>query len=120
MLEQVIYFVFVLVNEYCYEFVIFEYFLFVLMDEFDVVKVMCVCNVDLDELCWMLVEFIEDDLFILIIDVEGLEVVLIVVFQWVIQCVVIYVQFLGWIEVMGVNVLVVIFVECELNVVFFL
>lgn len=59
---------------------IFEYLLLVFIDELDVVCVMCVCVVDLDELRKILEEFIDDDFLILIIDIEGFEVVLIVVF----------------------------------------
>src|SRR5690606_7766521 len=78
------------------------------------------CNVDLDELRRMLVEFIEDDLSTLITDVEGSEAVPTAAFQRVIQRAAIHVQSSGRTEVTGANVLVAIFAERESNAAFFL
>lgn len=79
---------------------------------------MKVCDVDFDEFCVMLVEYIDSEFGEFVVDDEE-DVKLIVGFQCVIQCVVIYVQNVGCEEVIGVNVFVVLFVECESYVVYF-
>ena len=72
-LEQAIHSALALANEHHHELATLEHLLLALTEEPDAVKVMRACNVDLDELRRMLVEFIEDDLSTLITDVEGSE-----------------------------------------------
>ena len=61
-LEQAIHSALALANEHHHELATLEHLLLALTEEPDAVKVMRACNVDLDELRRMLVEFIEDDL----------------------------------------------------------
>ncbi|MFJ1291621.1 ATP-dependent Clp protease ATP-binding subunit ClpA [Paracoccus yeei] len=119
-LEQAIHSALALANEHRHELATLEHLLLALTDEPDAVKVMRACNVDLDELRRMLVEFIEDDLSTLITDVEGSEAVPTAAFQRVIQRAAIHVQSSGRTEVTGANVLVAIFAERESNAAFFL
>ncbi len=119
-LEQAIHAALALANEHRHELATLEHLLLALTDEPDAVKVMRACNVDLDELRRMLVEFIEDDLSTLITDVEGSEAVPTAAFQRVIQRAAIHVQSSGRTEVTGANVLVAIFAERESNAAFFL
>ena len=119
-LEQAIHGALALANEHRHELATLEHLLLALTEEPDAVKVMRACNVDLDELRRMLVEFIEDDLSTLITDVEGSEAVPTAAFQRVIQRAAIHVQSSGRTEVTGANVLVAIFAERESNAAFFL
>jgi ATP-dependent Clp protease ATP-binding subunit ClpA len=119
-LEQAIHAALALANDHRHELATLEHLLLALTDEPDAVKVMRACNVDLDELRRMLVEFIEDDLSTLITDVEGSEAVPTAAFQRVIQRAAIHVQSSGRTEVTGANVLVAIFAERESNAAFFL
>ncbi|WP_313352127.1 ATP-dependent Clp protease ATP-binding subunit ClpA [Paracoccus sp. (in: a-proteobacteria)] len=119
-LEQAIHAALALANEHHHELATLEHLLLALTEEPDAVKVMRACNVDLDELRRMLVEFIEDDLSTLITDVEGSEAVPTAAFQRVIQRAAIHVQSSGRTEVTGANVLVAIFAERESNAAFFL
>ena len=119
-LEQAIHGALALANEHHHELATLEHLLLALTEEPDAVKVMRACNVDLDELRRMLVEFIEDDLSTLITDVEGSEAVPTAAFQRVIQRAAIHVQSSGRTEVTGANVLVAIFAERESNAAFFL
>lgn len=119
-LEQAIHAALALANEHHHELATLEHLLLALTEEPDAVKVMRACNVDLDDLRRMLVEFIEDDLSTLITDVEGSEAVPTAAFQRVIQRAAIHVQSSGRTEVTGANVLVAIFAERESNAAFFL
>ncbi|UXU74807.1 MULTISPECIES: ATP-dependent Clp protease ATP-binding subunit ClpA [unclassified Paracoccus (in: a-proteobacteria)] len=119
-LEQAIHSALALANEHRHELATLEHLLLALTEEPDAVKVMRACNVDLEELRRMLVEFIEDDLSTLITDVEGSEAVPTAAFQRVIQRAAIHVQSSGRTEVTGANVLVAIFAERESNAAFFL
>ncbi|WP_323715508.1 ATP-dependent Clp protease ATP-binding subunit ClpA [Paracoccus aminovorans] len=119
-LEQAIHGALALANDHHHELATLEHLLLALTEEPDAVKVMRACNVDLDELRRMLVEFIEDDLSTLITDVEGSEAVPTAAFQRVIQRAAIHVQSSGRTEVTGANVLVAIFAERESNAAFFL
>ena len=119
-LEQAIHAALALANEHHHELATLEHLLLALTDEPDAVRVMRACNVDLDELRRLLVEFIEDDLSTLITDVEGSEAVPTAAFQRVIQRAAIHVQSSGRTEVTGANVLVAIFAERESNAAFFL
>ncbi len=119
-LEQSIHAALALANEHHHELATLEHLLLALTEEPDAVKVMRACNVDLDELRRMLVEFIDDDLSTLITDVEGSEAVPTAAFQRVIQRAAIHVQSSGRTEVTGANVLVAIFAERESNAAFFL
>ncbi|MFT4015152.1 MAG: ATP-dependent Clp protease ATP-binding subunit ClpA [Paracoccus sp. (in: a-proteobacteria)] len=119
-LEQAIHSALALANEHRHELATLEHLLLALTDEPDAMKVMRACNVDMDELRRMLVEFIEDDLSTLITDVEGSEAVPTAAFQRVIQRAAIHVQSSGRTEVTGANVLVAIFAERESNAAFFL
>lgn len=119
-LEQAIHAALALANEHRHELATLEHLLLALTDEPDAVKVMRACNVDLNELRRMLVEFIEDDLSTLITDVDGSEAVPTAAFQRVIQRAAIHVQSSGRNEVTGANVLVAIFAERESNAAFFL
>nr|WP_240547571.1 ATP-dependent Clp protease ATP-binding subunit ClpA [Paracoccus sp. J56] len=119
-MEQAIHAALALANEHRHELATLEHLLLALTEEPDAVKVMRACNVDLDELRRMLVEFIEDDLSTLITDVEGSEAVPTAAFQRVIQRAAIHVQSSGRTEVTGANVLVAIFAERESNAAFFL
>jgi len=119
-LEQAIHAALAIANEHRHELATLEHLLLALCEEPEAVKVMRACNVDLDELRQMLVEFIEDDLSTLVTDVEGSEAVPTAAFQRVIQRAAIHVQSSGRTEVMGANVLVAIFAERESNAAFFL
>ncbi|MDQ1899712.1 ATP-dependent Clp protease ATP-binding subunit ClpA [Paracoccus sp. WLY502] len=119
-LEQAIHQALALANEHRHELATLEHLLLALTEEPDAVKVMRACNVDLDELRKLLIDFIEDDLSTLITDVEGSEAVPTAAFQRVIQRAAIHVQSSGRQEVTGANVLVAIFAERESNAAFFL
>ncbi|TBN43986.1 ATP-dependent Clp protease ATP-binding subunit ClpA [Paracoccus subflavus] len=119
-LEQAIHQALALANEHRHELATLEHLLLALTEETDAVKVMRACNVDLDELRKLLLDFIEDDLSTLITDVEGSEAVPTAAFQRVIQRAAIHVQSSGRQEVTGANVLVAIFAERESNAAFFL
>ncbi|WP_207099745.1 ATP-dependent Clp protease ATP-binding subunit ClpA [Paracoccus shandongensis] len=119
-LEQAIHQALALANEHRHELATLEHLLLALTEETDAVKVMRACNVDLDELRKLLIDFIEDDLSTLITDVEGSEAVPTAAFQRVIQRAAIHVQSSGRQEVTGANVLVAIFAERESNAAFFL
>ena len=119
-LEQAIHQALALANENRHELATLEHLLLALTEEPDAVKVMRACNVDLEELRKLLIEFIEDDLSTLITDVEGSEAVPTAAFQRVIQRAAIHVQSSGRQEVTGANVLVAIFAERESNAAFFL
>ncbi|MDP5306440.1 ATP-dependent Clp protease ATP-binding subunit ClpA [Paracoccus spongiarum] len=119
-LEQAIHQALALANEHRHELATLEHLLLALTDEPDAVKVMRACNVNLDELRKLLIDFIEDDLSTLITDVEGSEAVPTAAFQRVIQRAAIHVQSSGRQEVTGANVLVAIFAERESNAAFFL
>ncbi|MBK4215428.1 ATP-dependent Clp protease ATP-binding subunit ClpA [Paracoccus caeni] len=119
-LEQAIHQALALANEHRHELATLEHLLLALTDEPDAVKVMRACNVDLEELRKLLIDFIEDDLSTLITDVEGSEAVPTAAFQRVIQRAAIHVQSSGRQEVTGANVLVAIFAERESNAAFFL
>ncbi|WP_072791445.1 ATP-dependent Clp protease ATP-binding subunit ClpA [Cognatishimia maritima] len=107
-------------NERRHEFATLEHLLLALLDEPDAVRVMRACSVDLGELRQTLLEFIEEDLSNLVVDVEGSEAVPTAAFQRVIQRAAIHVQSSGRTEVTGANVLVAIFAERESNAVYFL
>nr|WP_237168301.1 ATP-dependent Clp protease ATP-binding subunit ClpA [Paracoccus shandongensis] len=119
-MEQAIHQALALANEHRHELATLEHLLLALTEETDAVKVMRACNVDLDELRKLLIDFIEDDLSTLITDVEGSEAVPTAAFQRVIQRAAIHVQSSGRQEVTGANVLVAIFAERESNAAFFL
>ncbi|AXC49636.1 ATP-dependent Clp protease ATP-binding subunit ClpA [Paracoccus suum] len=119
-LEQAIHAALAIANEHHHELATLEHLLLALTEEPDAIKVMKACNLDLDELRQMLVEFIEDDLSTLVTDVEGSEAVPTAAFQRVIQRAAIHVQSSGRSEVTGANVLVAIFAERESNAAFFL
>nr|WP_246448903.1 ATP-dependent Clp protease ATP-binding subunit ClpA [Paracoccus amoyensis] len=119
-MEQAIHQALALANENRHELATLEHLLLALTEEPDAVKVMRACNVDLEELRKLLIEFIEDDLSTLITDVEGSEAVPTAAFQRVIQRAAIHVQSSGRQEVTGANVLVAIFAERESNAAFFL
>nr|WP_242689963.1 ATP-dependent Clp protease ATP-binding subunit ClpA [Paracoccus fontiphilus] len=119
-MEQAIHQALALANEHRHELATLEHLLLALTEEPDAVKVMRACNVDLDELRKLLIDFIEDDLSTLITDVEGSEAVPTAAFQRVIQRAAIHVQSSGRQEVTGANVLVAIFAERESNAAFFL
>ena len=119
-LEQAIHQALALANENRHELATLEHLLLALTEEPDAVKVMRACNVDLEELRKLLIDFIEDDLSTLITDVEGSEAVPTAAFQRVIQRAAIHVQSSGRQEVTGANVLVAIFAERESNAAFFL
>nr|WP_241865387.1 ATP-dependent Clp protease ATP-binding subunit ClpA [Paracoccus salsus] len=119
-MEQAIHQALALANEHRHELATLEHLLLALTDEPDAVRVMRACNVDLDELRKLLVDFIDDDLSTLITDVEGSEAVPTAAFQRVIQRAAIHVQSSGRQEVTGANVLVAIFAERESNAAFFL
>ncbi|RJE86534.1 ATP-dependent Clp protease ATP-binding subunit ClpA [Paracoccus onubensis] len=119
-LEQAIHQALALANEHRHELATLEHLLLALTDEPEAVKVMRACNVDLEELRKLLIDFIEDDLSTLITDVEGSEAVPTAAFQRVIQRAAIHVQSSGRQEVTGANVLVAIFAERESNAAFFL
>ena len=119
-LEQAIHAALGLANQHRHELATLEHLLLALTDEPDAVKVMTACNVDINELRQMLVEFIDDDLSTLITDVEGSEAVPTAAFQRVIQRAAIHVQSSGRTEVTGANVLVAIFAERESNAAYFL
>ncbi len=119
-LEQAIHQALALANEHRHELATLEHLLLALTEEPDAVKVMRACNVDLDELRKMLIDFIEDDLSTLITEVDGSEAVPTAAFQRVIQRAAIHVQSSGRHEVTGANVLVAIFAERESNAAFFL
>ncbi|AUH35547.1 ATP-dependent Clp protease ATP-binding subunit ClpA [Paracoccus tegillarcae] len=119
-LEQAIHAALALANEHRHELATLEHLLLALTDEPEAIKVMRACNVDLEELRKLLVEYIEDDLSTLITDVEGSEAVPTAAFQRVIQRAAIHVQSSGRSEVTGANVLVAIFAERESNAAAFL
>ncbi len=119
-LEQAIHAALALANQHRHELATLEHLLLALTEEPEAVKVIRACNVDLNELRQMLVEFIEDDLSTLITDVEGSEAVPTAAFQRVIQRAAIHVQSSGRTEVTGANVLVAIFAERDSNAAFFL
>ncbi|TRW95717.1 ATP-dependent Clp protease ATP-binding subunit ClpA [Paracoccus sp. M683] len=119
-LEQAIHAALALANEHRHELATLEHLLLALTDEPEAVKVMRACNVDLEELRKLLIEYIEDDLSTLITDVEGSEAVPTAAFQRVIQRAAIHVQSSGRSEVTGANVLVAIFAERESNAAAFL
>ncbi|WCR13287.1 ATP-dependent Clp protease ATP-binding subunit ClpA [Paracoccus seriniphilus] len=119
-LEQAIHQALALANEQRHELATLEHLLLALTEEPDAVQVMRACNVDLDELRKLLVDFIEDDLSTLETDIDGSEAVPTAAFQRVIQRAAIHVQSSGRQEVTGANVLVAIFAERESNAAFFL
>ncbi|MDM7256003.1 MAG: ATP-dependent Clp protease ATP-binding subunit ClpA [Paracoccus sp. (in: a-proteobacteria)] len=119
-LEQAIHAALGLANQHRHELATLEHLLLALTDEPEAVKVLRACNVDIDELRQMLVDFIDDDLSTLITDVEGSEAVPTAAFQRVIQRAAIHVQSSGRAEVTGANVLVAIFAERESNAAYFL
>ena len=119
-LEQAIHQALALANEHRHELATLEHLLLALTEEPEAVKVMRACNVDLEELRKLLIDFIEDDLSTLITDIEGSEAVPTAAFQRVIQRAAIHVQSSGRQEVTGANVLVAIFAERESNAAFFL
>ena len=119
-LEQAIHQALALANEHRHELATLEHLLLALTEETEAVKVMRACNVDLEELRKLLIDFIEDDLSTLITDIEGSEAVPTAAFQRVIQRAAIHVQSSGRQEVTGANVLVAIFAERESNAAFFL
>lgn len=119
-LEQAIHQALALANEHHHELATLEHLLLALTEEPEAIKVMRACNVDLEELRKLLVDFIEDDLSTLITEIEGSEAVPTAAFQRVIQRAAIHVQSSGRHEVTGANVLVAIFAERESNAAFFL
>lgn len=120
-LEVSLYMVFMEVCQVCYEFIMVEYLLLVLLDNLMVVEVLCVCVVNIEDLCQNLCNFIYDNIFI-VLGIDDVDIQLMFGFQCVIQCVIMYVQLMlnGKKEVIGVNVLVVIFGEKDLYVVYYL
>ncbi|MFY0596654.1 MAG: ATP-dependent Clp protease ATP-binding subunit ClpA [Cognatishimia sp.] len=119
-LEQSIHTALAQANERRHEFATLEHLLLALLDEPDALRVMRACSVDVDELRQTLLEFIEEDLSNLVVDIEGSEAVPTAAFQRVIQRAAIHVQSSGRTEVTGANVLVAIFAERESNAVYFL
>jgi len=119
-LEQSIHTALAQANERRHEFATLEHLLLALLDEPDAHRVMRACSVDVDELRQTLLEFIEEDLSNLVVDIEGSEAVPTAAFQRVIQRAAIHVQSSGRTEVTGANVLVAIFAERESNAVYFL
>lgn len=59
--------VFVFVREYCYEFMMVEYLLLVLLDNFVVCEVLYVCGVDIEVIKSELIVFVKD-IILLIFD----------------------------------------------------
>lgn len=119
-LEQAIHTALAQANERRHEFATLEHLLLALLDEPDALRVMRACSVEVEELRQTLLEFIEEDLSNLVVDVEGSEAVPTAAFQRVIQRAAIHVQSSGRTEVTGANVLVAIFAERESNAVYFL
>ncbi|CUI63010.1 ATP-dependent Clp protease ATP-binding subunit ClpA [Cognatishimia activa] len=119
-LEQAIHTALAEANERRHEFATLEHLLLALLDEPDALRVMRACSVEVEELRQTLLEFIEEDLSNLVVDIEGSEAVPTAAFQRVIQRAAIHVQSSGRTEVTGANVLVAIFAERESNAVYFL
>ena len=119
-LEQAIHTALAQANERRHEFATLEHLLLALLDEPDALRVMRACSVEVEELRQTLLEFIEEDLSNLVVDIEGSEAVPTAAFQRVIQRAAIHVQSSGRTEVTGANVLVAIFAERESNAVYFL
>ncbi|PIE13467.1 MAG: ATP-dependent Clp protease ATP-binding subunit ClpA [Rhodobacterales bacterium] len=119
-LEQAIHSALALANARRHEFATLEHLLLALLDEPDAARVMQACNVDLEELRQVVVEFIDEDLSNLVTDIDGSEAVPTAAFQRVIQRAAIHVQSSGRTEVTGANVLVAIFAERESNAAYFL
>ena len=119
-LEQAIHAALAIANEHRHELATLEHLLLALSEEADALRVLQACDVDLEALRQMLIDYIEDDLTTLVTEIEGSEAVPTAAFQRVIQRAAIHVQSSGRSEVTGANVLVAIFAERESHAAFFL
>ncbi|MEM8988550.1 MAG: ATP-dependent Clp protease ATP-binding subunit ClpA [Pseudomonadota bacterium] len=118
-LEEALHRAIAVATERKHEFATLEHLLLALTDDTDAAAVMRACNVDLDLLRRNLVEYIENDLANLIVDIDE-EAKPTAGFQRVIQRAVIHVQSSGREEVTGANVLVALFAERESHAAYFL
>ena len=109
-----------LANERSHEFATLEHLLLALLDEPDAERVMLACDVNIPDLRQNLVDYIDEDLSSLIVEVDGSEAAPTAAFQRVIQRALIHVQSSSRKEVTGANVLVAIFAERESNAAYFL
>jgi len=106
-------------NERNHEYATLEHLLLSLVDDRDAAAVMRACNVDLDLLRGKLIDYLDNDLDNLVVDVDT-EAQPTAGFQRVIHRAVVHVQSSGREEVTGANVLVAIFAERESHAAFFL
>jgi ATP-dependent Clp protease ATP-binding subunit ClpA len=119
-LENAIHTALALANERSHEFATLEHLLLALLDEPDAERVMLACDVNIPDLRHNLVDYIDEDLSSLIVEVDGSEAAPTAAFQRVIQRALIHVQSSSRKEVTGANVLVAIFAERESNAAYFL
>jgi ATP-dependent Clp protease ATP-binding subunit ClpA len=119
-LENAIHTALALANERSHEFATLEHLLLALLDEPDAERVMLACDVNIPDLRQNLVDYIDEDLSSLIVEVDGSEAAPTAAFQRVIQRALIHVQSSSRKEVTGANVLVAIFAERESNAAYFL
>ena len=119
-LEQAIHAALAIANEHRHELATLEHLLLALTEEPDTLRVLQACDINLEALRQMLIDYIEDDLSTLVTEIEGSEAVPTAAFQRVIQRAAIHVQSSGRTEVGGANVLVSIFAERESHAAFFL
>jgi len=106
-------------NERSHEYATLEHLLLSLVDDRDAAAVMRACNVDLDLLRGKLIDYLDNDLDNLVVDVDT-EAQPTAGFQRVIHRAVVHVQSSGREEVTGANVLVAIFAERESHAAYFL
>lgn len=118
-LEQSLHRALRLANERRHEFATLEHLLLSLCEDNDAKSVMRACNVDVDQLRDQLIEYLDDELSNLVVEV-GDDAKPTAGFQRVIQRAVYHVQSSGRDEVTGANVLVAIFAERESHAVYFL
>ncbi len=119
-LEQAIHAALAIANEHRHELATLEHLLLALTEEPDALRVMRACDMEIEALRQMLIDYIEDDLSTLVTEIEGSEAVPTAAFQRVIQRAAIHVQSSGRSEVTGANVLVAIFAERESHAAYFL
>ena len=119
-LEQAIHAALAIANEHRHELATLEHLLLSLTEEPDALRVMRACDMEIEALRQMLIDYIEDDLTTLVTEIEGSEAVPTAAFQRVIQRAAIHVQSSGRSEVTGANVLVAIFAERESHAAYFL
>lgn len=108
-----------LASERHHEYATLEHLLLSLIDDMDAAQVMKACNVDIDVLRRVLVQYVDEELLNLIIEGEE-EAKPTTGFQRVVQRAVLHVQNSGRDEVSGANVLVAMFTERESHAVYFL